>query len=177
MPGIVPVSTAPNTAPVEPAGAVGSFEQHSALTSERKLFDYVAEIQAQSLVNGKAPHLANPAALGGETLRLLQGYFDRANKLYGSSSKKVNMMSENSGQIDKSADQNPLHAGPAHSHLQSAEARGQTSTDAIPAVTDSELSRAAEMMLQVLRFGLEVNFISSSAGSMSKSVNTLIRGQ
>jgi hypothetical protein len=179
MPGIVPVA-APNPAPVEPTGAVGPYERHTGLTSERKLFEYVAELQAQSMLSGKALQLANPAALGGETLRLMQGYFDRANKLQDMNSKKVQFMGEDSSERAKAPDERDagdLHAGPASRNFEPALGGSQGSAAKVDAIGDTDLDRTVEMLMRVLNFAVETNLVASGSGAVSRSVNTLIRGQ
>lgn len=184
MPGLVPVA-AQNAAPLTPApaeapGAAGRSDPQSNVTSERKLFEYVAEIQAQSLMAGKAGHLANPAALGGETLRLLQGYFDRAGKVQDLTSKKVQFMSDDKGQAAAAAkdDGPPVHAGPARQQLEPAMAQSAGgAVNGVQPVADSELDRTVEILMQVLSFAVETNLVASGSGSISRSVNTLLRGQ
>ena len=185
MPGLVPVA-AQNVTPVTPApaeapGAAGRSDPQSNVTSERKLFEYVAEIQAQSLMAGKAGHLANPAALGGETLRLLQGYFDRAGKFQDTTSKKVHFMSDDKGQAAAAAkdDGPPVHAGPARQQLEPAApgAGGAGAVSGVQPVADAELDRTVEILMQVLSFAVETNLVASGSGSISRSVNTLLRGQ
>jgi len=159
---------------------VGQFEQQSGPISERKLFEYVAEIQAQSGMSGKAPHLANPAALGGETLRLLQGYFERANKLHDSTSKRVQFMSEDSSRGAASAgnsDLTGLHGGPARQNFEPAERGAQDGVASVKPVGDADLDRTVDMLMRVLSFAVETNLLASGSGSVSRSVNTLLRGQ
>jgi hypothetical protein len=184
MPGLVPVA-AQNVTPVTPApaeapGAAGrSDPQQGNVTSERKLFEYVAEIQAQSLMAGKAGHLANPAALGGETLRLLQGYFDRAGKVQDMTSKKVHFMSDDKSQAAAAAkdDGPPVHAGPARQQLEPAVPSAGGAVSGVQPVADAELDRTVEILMQVLSFAVETNLVASGSGSISRSVNTLLRGQ
>lgn len=183
MPGLVPVA-AQNAAPVTPApaeapGTAGRADPQANVTSERKLFEYVAEIQAQSLLAGKAGHLANPAALGGETLRLLQGYFDRAGKVQDLTSKKVQFMSDDKSQAAGAAkdDGPPVHAGPARQQLEPTGPGAGSAVGGVQPVADAELDRTVEILMQVLSFAVETNLVASGSGSISRSVNTLLRGQ
>lgn len=182
MPGLVPVA-AQNAAPVpaaaEAAGTTGRSDPQTNVTSERKLFEYVAEIQAQSLMAGKAGQLANPAALGGETMRLLQGFFDRAGKVQDLTSKKVHFMSDDKSQAAAAAkdDGPPVHAGPARQQLEPAAPSPDGSTSAVQPVAEAELDRTVEILMQVLSFAVETNLVASSSGAISRSVNTLLRGQ
>jgi hypothetical protein len=179
MPGLVPVA-AQSAAPLESAGAAGRPDQQSNVTTERKLFEYVAEIQAQSLMAGKAGQLANPAALGGETLRLLQGYFDRAGKMQDMASKKVSLMSEDKSQgagATAKDGEAPVHAGPARQNFEPVQQAPGGAAGAVQPIADTELDRTVEILMQVLSFAVETNLVASGSGSISRSVNTLLRGQ
>jgi hypothetical protein len=44
-------------------------------------------------------------------------------------------------------------------------------------VADAELDRTVEILMQVLSFAVETNLVASGSGSISRSVNTLLRGQ
>lgn len=178
MPDLVPVAVS-NTMPQESVGTTGRSEVAS-FTSERKLSEYVAEIQAQSLAAGKAGLLANPAALGGEAMKLLKGYFDRLNKTENLTSKKVNFMSEDKGQgADAAAKDNgsPVHGGPARQHFEpTAQTASGGAVDGIQPMAEPELSRTAEMLLQSLRLASEGSLIASAASGFQRSTNTLLRG-
>jgi hypothetical protein len=134
MPGLVPVA-AQNATPVPAAAeAVGQSSRPDAqanVTSERKLFEYVAE------------------------------------------------MSEDKGQAAAAAkdDGPPVHAGPARQQLEPATPAPSGSTGAVQPVADAELDRTVEILMQVLSFAVETNLVASGSGSISRSVNTLLRGQ
>jgi len=166
---VTPQSVAvPNAASADP--------QSAPLTREQTLLDYIAQHQAEGLA--KSQHLGNPAALSGEALKSLKGYFERATALQESSARKAHVMSENGEGIlaNGGTQLATLPNGPASSQIEPA--MGKTdSTEKVASISDTQLERTVDALMQVMRFGVETNFITSATHNASKSVTTLIHGQ
>jgi hypothetical protein len=160
--------------PSVPGGAESPLAPSS--MSERPLMDFVA-----SLHNGPAsgvPHLANPAALASELFGNLRGYFERAQNL----EKAPQMAQGRSGDGVRvtltSVGGNPrmdLHGGPAREKLEPLDAYGGVS----PAVGVSlaQLQRAEDLALASVNFATETSLVAGGTSQLSRSVNTLLRGQ
>jgi hypothetical protein len=171
--------------PVAPHGAAPMQSQVDAAPSgqngqmtEQRLLDYITRFQAEGLA--KAQHLANPAALSGEALKTLNGYFERANALQDSAARKARVMSESSDGMfsNGTAQQLPaLPGGPARERLEPATRSGNLPAQQVEGVTDAELSRTVDVLVEVMRYGMEASMISTATSNVSKSAMTLTRGQ
>lgn len=167
--------------PVAPQSAalpstVGVAQQDMPLTLEQKLLDYIARNQAEGLAKGE--HLGNPAALGGEALKSLKGYFERTTSLQESWARKARIMTENGeGNLSKGGTQLAvLQSGPASERLEPAMAKGSPG-EKIAGITEADLDRTVEALMQVMRYGMETGMITTATGNVSKSATTLTRGQ
>jgi hypothetical protein len=143
--------------------------------TERPLVDFVS-----SPHNGP-PDLANPAALASELFGSLRGYFERAQTF-----EKTPRMAESgsadgndrAGTTPASMGGDPradLHGGPARENLERADAYGGAS----PAVGVSlaHLRRVEELALASVNFATETTLVSGGTAQLSRSVNTLLKGQ
>src|SRR5688572_7782759 len=85
------------TTPISPSAAAPMQSQQAVEpiqnnpTAEQKLMEYIARFQAQGLAS--AQHLGNPAAISGEALKSLKGYFERATSLQDKARAKEKVMS------------------------------------------------------------------------------------
>lgn len=143
--------------------------------SERPLVDFVS-----SLHHGPAD-LANPTALASELFGSLRGYFERAQNF-----EKTPRMAQNAcadgnygaGITPTSVAGDPrsdLHGGPAREKLEPADAYGGVS----PAIGVSlaHLRRVEELALASVNFATETTLLSGGTAQLSRSVNTLLKGQ
>jgi hypothetical protein len=151
---------------------VGVAEQNMPLSGEQKLLDYIAGHQAEGLA--KAQHLGNPAALGGEALKSLKGYFERGTALQESWARKARVMSENGegGGVQLAS----LPAGPASEWLEPVAAK-RGAGEKIASISDTELQRTVDVLMKMMNYSVETNMITSATHNVSKSVMTLIHGQ
>jgi hypothetical protein len=167
--------------PVAPQSAqmpenVGVVQKDTPITFEQNLLNYIANHQAEGLAKGQ--HLGNPAALGGEALKSLKGYFERGTALQDGWARKVRIMSEN-GEGTPSAggvQLASLPGGPANEQLEPAMAKSGAG-EKIAGITDSELGRTVEALMKVMEYGVETNMITSATHNVSKSITSLIHGQ
>jgi hypothetical protein len=147
--------------------------------SERPLSDFVSSLQ-NSAASG-TPHLANPAALASELFGSLRGYFERAQNF-----EKAPRMAPSHGADGNSGvrvaltsvggdPRTELHGGPAWGNLEPADAYGGVS----PAVGVSlaQLQRAEHLALASVNFATETSLVAGGTSQLSRSVNTLLRGQ
>jgi hypothetical protein len=158
-------------------GTVGAAQQEMPLTFEQKLLDYIARHQAEGLARGQ--HLGNPAALGGEALKSLKGYFERATALQESWARKAHVVSENregmkpaGGGLQLAS----LPGGPASDRMEPVMPKSG-SGEKIASVSDAELDRTVDALMQIMHFTVETNMLTSATHNVSKSVMTLIHGQ
>jgi hypothetical protein len=165
--------------PMDAQSSVAEAAQNdSTHVMEQRLLDYVARYQADGLAQGR--HLGNPAALAGEALKSLKGYFERANALQDNWARKAQGMSENemgtrsatAGGLQLAS----LPGGPANERLGPAIARTE-SGDKIRGISDAELDRTVEALMQVMHYSVETNMITSATHNVSKSVMSLLHGQ
>ena len=168
--------------PVAPESAalpntIGAAQQDVPLTLEQKLLDYIARHQAEGLAKGQ--HLGNPAALGGEALKTLKGYFERATALQESWARKAHVMSENGEGILSSGGGQlaTLPGGPASKRLEPGVVRAGGAGEKIAGITDADLDRTVEALMQVMRYSMETGMITTATNNVSKSATTLLRGQ
>jgi hypothetical protein len=176
MAAVTPVS--PNNSlplqPVDPAGPA-----KNSLTAEQRLMDYIARFQAEGLARGQ--HLANPAALGGEALKALNGYFERATALQENAARKARAMSDDNSEIkaqDGATQIAQLPAGPASDRLEPIAEIGEAPVERkVSGITDAELDRTVEALMAVMGYGVETSMITTATNNISKSSSTLIRGQ
>lgn len=147
------------------------------VTAEQTLLDYVARFQAEGLASRQG--LANPAALSGEALKALKGYFDRATDLQDSAVRKAQMMSENGSDLvpRSEGEVSTLPGGPARENLEPAAAQIEASADKVSGISNAELDQTIEALMTVLHYGMETSLIASASHNISRSGNTLLRGQ
>ena len=146
------------------------------LTAEQKLLDYIMRFQAQGL--SSAQHLGNPAAISGEALKTLKGYFERATALQDKISNKGKVMSGtgDNGSMLTEAQLPDLPAGPARAPFEAT--RGIEKVGEKPeSLSLVELQKVMDVMLEIMHYSLETSMVTSATGNISKSVSTLIRGQ
>ena len=171
MAAVNPVAS--GAVPAETAGVA----QKDAPTLEHKLLDYIAQHQAEGLSRGQ--HLGNPAALSGEALKSLKGYFERATALQESAVRKANMMKE-SGEGVQSATGGmqlaSLPSGSAGQRMDPVMAKGAPG-EKIAAVSDTDLDRTVEALMQAMQYNVETTLISTATNNVTKSAMTLLHGQ
>jgi hypothetical protein len=172
MAAINPVA-AENAALPSPAGVA---QQDMPLTLEQRLLDYIARHQAEGLAKGQ--HFANPAALGGEALKSLKGYFERATALQESWARKANVMSKNREAMGSAGGLQlaSLPGGPASERMEPTEPK-RGAGEKIAGITDAELNRTVEQLMEMMQYSVETNMLTSVTHNVSKSVMTLIHGQ
>jgi hypothetical protein len=176
MTAVTPV--APNsTATVE--GAIESVNpvRQSGPTSEQRLLDYIARFQAEGLA--RAQHLANPAAMSGEALKALNGYFERATALQDAAARKVQVMSDQGDGAASGTGKElaTLPGGPARERLEPAIHRASAPGQKIEAITEAKMSRAVDALMEVLRYSMDTAMVTTATNNISKSATTLTRGQ
>lgn len=159
-----------------PAETVG-VAQKEAPSLEHKLLDYIARHQAEGLAKGQ--QLGNPAALGGEALKSLKGYFERATALQDSAVRKANMKKESvegaqsaTGGLQLTS----LPSGPAGQHMDPVMAKSG-SGERIASISDTDLERTVEALVQSMHYSVETTLISTATNNVTKSAMTLLHGQ
>lgn len=175
MNAVTPV--APQTpVPLQSAADAVSPLPQNGLTAEQRLLDYIARFQAEGLARGQ--HLGNPAAMSGEALKSLKGYFERATALQDRASGKVGAMSESAdGVMANTESQLPaLPGGPARERLEPAR-NAEGPAQRVDSISDAELNRTVDALMEVLRYSMETSMITTATGNISKSATTLTRGQ
>ncbi len=174
------MSGLPAVAAVDPPGLAsatpGGPVREAALTTERSLFEYLAQ---QSLANsmGSAATLANPSALATQLSRHLRGFMDRANQQAEIGRKGRAMDSKEGTQTVSAtqADSPRLHGGPAREQLSSLDPAAKKLHDG--GISDQEYDDIIGAMMRVLRFSAETHAIATGASNTTKSMNTLMKGQ
>ncbi len=156
--------------------AVTSVRENGPIT-EQRLLDYLMRFQAEGLV--KAQHLANPAAMSGEAIMALKGYFERTSALYDSAARKAQVMNESGdGIMSGGNNQLPaLPAGPARERLEPTMSQTGLPAERVAGITDAELSRAVNMLVEIMHYGMETAMVTTATNNVSKSAMTLTRGQ
>lgn len=146
------------------------------LTAEQRLIDYIVRFQAQGLAS--AQHLGNPAAISGEALKALKGYFERAAGLQDRLSEKGKGMSStgDDGAMLTEAQLPDLPAGPARAPFEPT-SRIEEVGEKTENLSLVELQRVMDVMLEIMHYSLETSMVTSATGNVSKSVSTLMRGQ
>jgi hypothetical protein len=176
MAAVTPV--APNsTATIEGSIEAINPVRQGGPTSEQKLLDYIARFQAEGLA--RAQHLANPAAMSGEALKALNGYFERATALQDAAARKVHVMSEQGDGLlsGGSKELATLPGGPARERLEPAVHRAGAPGQKVEAISDAELNRAVDALMEVLRYSMDTAMVTTATNNISKSATTLTRGQ
>lgn len=147
------------------------------LSAQHKLVEYITQLQARG--GGYGHDVANPAALGSEALKLLKGYLERADRLQEMTGARVNKMEENAVLTPPNEEglQNAVFTpGPAEQYFKPPAPVGDK-VESIPALSSTDLDRAIQMLSEILSFSTETTFISVATTNVSKSANTLVRGQ
>jgi hypothetical protein len=151
--------------------------QKEAPTLEHKLLDYIARHQAEGLARGQ--HLGNPAALSGEALKSLKGYFERATALQDSAVRKANKMKDGSEGVQTATgglQLTSLPSGPAGQSMDPVTAK-RGAGEKIAAVSDTDLERTVEALVQAMQYNVETTLISTATNNVTKSAMTLLHGQ
>jgi len=144
--------------------------------SERPLTDLVASLPASA-----APQLANPAALASELFGSLRAYFERVQnpgKVSRTAQSSSADRSNGVGVTLTSLGGDPrmdLHGGPARDVLDSVDAYGGLPPAA--RIGLAQLQRAEELALASMNLSTETTLVAGGAQGLSRSVNTLLRGQ
>ena len=158
-----------------PAAASGADATPAGPLPEQARFDAGANAQGGGL--GGVHHLANPAALAGELLDSLRGYFERAQSI----AKTTRTIESNRGQDDGDgltrvamrADELDLHGGPARESLEPPD----NGVSPPVGVSLAQLQRTMEVALASMSFTNETALLASGTSQVSHSANTLLRGQ
>jgi hypothetical protein len=175
MSSVTPVAPS-GAAPMQSPADAAPSSQNGPMT-EQRLLDYIMRFQAEGLA--KAQHLANPAAISGEALKALNGYFERATALQENAARKARVMSESSDGMLSSANNPlvPLPGGPAREHLEPAMRPAGMPAQKVEGITDAELNRAVDALVEVMRYSMETSMITTATNNVTKSAMTLTRGQ
>lgn len=139
---------------------------------ERPLADFVTQVQGNP--PGDAGHLANPAALVSELVGSLRGYLESARSLEMATrfnADNAGPDTEIASRTPAAADEMPLHGGPARERLDSGAA------PASAAVGLAQLRRTMDVALQSLNFTTQTTLVVHGTGQVSRSTNTLLKGQ
>lgn len=175
------MSGLPVVAASDPAGAnltpVKQVEQAS-LTTERNLFEYLAQ---QSISNslGNAATLANPSAIAAQLSRHLRGFMERAAQQGETTGKKVRLMNEADGTHTANLSQTEqprIHAGPARERLAPSDAPAQRA-DAVGGVTNDDYNEIIDALTRSMHLMISAEAIVTGSGNVTKSMQTLMRGQ
>jgi hypothetical protein len=152
--------------------------------TERALMDYIATLQ-NSPASGAA-QLANPATLASELFGSLRGYLERARNV----EKAVRSLQSPAGAGEAragegvqvalmSVPENPrtpdMHGGPARESLEPADASTGTSPGLSTSLDD--VQRVMDLALASVRSATETALLTHGAAQISRSVNSLLRGQ
>lgn len=160
------------------------------VSMEAQLFEYMAQLQAQSVVTGQSAALANPAMLSGELARYMRGFMERSNVAQDIMYKKLApqtatsetmepQASRESGQRYASLDKGDLHRGPAHEPLSrhdGVDAVAERGADALD-LNSEEGKRLMEMVIKVAMFHTEATIVGNGARKIVDDVNMLIKAQ
>jgi hypothetical protein len=144
---------------------------------ETKLLDYIAKLQAEGM---SRQQFANPAALGNEAFKVLRGYlqhvrdFQVNGDIKGGGMSNADLSTPREGKADAEA---ALAPGPAKQSLETASAAGGAPAGEMNGVSGPELNRAIELLSGMLNLSLEMTFVGTATSNVTKSANTLIRGQ
>ena len=171
MAAMVPVAPNGTGTSVQPVQHVGQ----NGMSAEQQMLDYIMRFQAEGLAKGQ--NLANPSAISGEALKSLKGYFERANALQDRATGKVQKMSESAEGKVETGQLPALPGGPARERLEPAVQRTDVPAQRVEAVSDSELSRLVEVLVETTRFSMDTALITAAGNNIGKSATTLTRGQ
>jgi hypothetical protein len=172
-PPLAPSSVAPS--PVAPSNEA---QPNPNALSDHNIFDYAVALE-QSAVGGGG-RLANPAALVGEVVENLRGFFKRARRM----SKSIDRTEAASQGGLSAADTwgrselaSTLHPGPAQARL---DPIGSGFGNSAVEETDDgpELTRQlTDELFNTALVEIQASLIATGSGRLSNSVNTLLRGQ
>ena len=178
---VIPPLTAPATPSLGAAPGSGETAEAAGANArlpERQIFDYAIELQQAALNDGG--RLANPAALVGEVVEGLRGFFERARRASQFTKELENKSHDNLLTTEAATANEPhsaLHRGPAQQSLD------PIGTDyerpASSEIDDNgELAdRLTDEMLNAAFVRVQATLIAAGTGHISGSVNTLLRGQ
>lgn len=143
---------------------------------ERPLADFVTPAQGNPL--GDAGHLANPAALVSELVGSLRGYLASARSLdlatrFNTDNAPAGPDTAIASRTPAAADEMPLHGGPARQRLDA----GDGAALASAGVGLAQLRRTMDVALQSLNFTTQTTLVVHGTGQVSRSTNTLLKGQ
>lgn len=173
--GVLPVALEPaQSASDQSANAL----QKSANIVDRTLVDYVGTFQAQGALGQQ---IGNPAAIGSEALRILDGYLQRVSNFRNKTGERVSAMSgntDNSAGIEVAAvDSAGLAPGPAARMLESSSTpSGVQGQEGVSSIGGRDVDHAIQMLSEILSFALETTAITSITTNITKSTSTLLRG-
>jgi hypothetical protein len=153
-----------------------SAPQELSATFEQKMLDYVARHQAEGLASGQ--HLGNPAALGGEALKSLKGYFERSNVLQESWARKAHNMSGDGKGLQPEGGMQlvSLPAGPASQRIEPPMAN-VSSGERVESISEKALERTIDALMQTMRYTTESTMITTATHNATRSITSLIHGQ
>jgi hypothetical protein len=143
---------------------------------EQPLFDFVAEMRGNPL--GDASHLANPAALASELFGSLRGYLESGRSLEMATRVSAGDSQDGGGiqmasRTPAGATETGLHGGPARERLEAVDGGVSASVG----VSLAELRRTMDVALASMNFWSETTLVVHGTGQVSRSTNTLIKGQ
>ncbi len=156
----------------------GNALQQSAYAIDRALVDHVATFQSQ----GSFGHqVGNPAALGSEALKFLEGYMQRVAKLQNNSGERVdsaNVSKDNSGTIEiASVDGSGISSGPASKALEPSETTSALNgAGGAVSIGGTDVEQAVKLLSEILSYSVETQAIMSITTNMTKATSTLLRG-
>lgn len=154
--------------------AAGAEPLSPPMNSERDLLDFAASVRSSPMAG--MPQAANPAALAGEIMGGLKGYFDKAQAMQDRIMSQRLTSGDGAGVNVASLEPS---AGPEGSSRLpgSEETAGDGSMSEFRKVGLAELERAQELALQSQFFLAETTVVTHAAGNIPHSINTLLKGQ
>ena len=145
-------------------------QQQSGAAAEQQMFDYLVRSHLEALA-APAVHMANPAALAGQTLARLRGFIESAHRFDATLKHKM-FRTTTAVAIDEPFD---LHPGPAWASL------GLEDDESIGALNPEKAAlianRITDEFHETIIHQLWVSLVSRCALAVPHDVNTLLKGQ
>jgi|EndMetStandDraft_7_1072992.scaffolds.fasta_scaffold26965_4 hypothetical protein len=157
---------------------VNQVQQQASLTTERGLFEYLAQQSITSSL-GSGTTLANPSALATQLTRHLRGFMENAAKQAETNGKRVHLMSQSEDTQSAKASHSDLpevHAGPARQQLAPSETSARR-TEATGNITDGDYNEIIDALTRSMHLMIGAEAIITGSGNITKAAQTLMRGQ
>jgi hypothetical protein len=171
-----PVTPSPGATPAP--GETTDAATASTRVPERQIFDYAVELQQAALNDGG--RLANPAALVGDVVEGLRGFFERARRSANFTKELEHkshdgLLTTNASTIGEPP--STLHGGPAQQSLEPIGTDYDRPASSEIDDTGELADRLTDEMLNAAFVHVQARLIAAGTGHISGSVNTLLKGQ